>query len=292
MQKGDLVDHQGRLVRVVSVDGDDVLVLTGGYGTTPVLVHRTSLGKKVYRPYGTGPFEGEFTSTMNDNKGLVLAVIGAGAVLTGILLFSKPAALANGSPTRYPPSPPPPQPMPVPETTPAVTPAVTPPVSTTPSSTPPPPPSTPAPSHSGPAKAPAPVPRAQPKPPRAPAAPAAPRGFNVPPPLTGSVPRGTPAPFAPLTPADIADIATARFGDLSTLGHLGTGAGIAASNANLPASVGSPVPVANIPGAGSLPASMSAAMAASAGAAAAGGSTGEDTGGGVLGMLESLNPFS
>jgi hypothetical protein len=249
MQKGDLVDHQGKLVRIVSiVDDNDVLVATGGYGSAPVLVSRAELGKRVFRPYGGG-FEGEFTQTVNDNKGIVLAVIGAGAVLTGILLFSKPTAAAPtpvSSPTpQPPPSSPPSQPH----------------------SPPPSPPPTPhvtqtaqAPS---PAKAPSPVPRA-PSPPKAPRPPAgAPSGF--PPPdvlakLAGFVPKDSAfAPLSALTPAQLADIASARRGDLSTLESPGMGAGAGLSS-SLPASVGSVVPVANIPGAGSLPASMTPSL--------------------------------
>src|SRR5271166_4314285 len=295
MRNGDLVDYQGKLVRIVSiVDEDDVLVATGGYGSNPVLVHRKALGKKVFRPYGTG-FEGEFTQTMNDNKGIVLAVIGAGAVLTGILLFAKPAAAAPAQQPQMPP-PPPPHPPPTPQPMPAPTPP--------PQAAAPPPPPQAAPVPPSPAKAPAPVPRAasaQPKAPRAPAFPsgipttpsalaalagqaAQALGFAPPPAPAGKAPPGAPQPFAPLTslsPAQLADIASARRGDLSTLGSMGTGAGIASGA--LPASM------ANIPGAGSLPASMTPSFDPSQ--LTQGGPAAPASDGGVLGALEALNPF-
>jgi len=256
MQKGDLVDHKGKLVRVVSVDGDDVLVATGGYGTAPVLMHRNDLGKKVFRPYGTG-FEGEFTQTMNDNKGLVLGVIAAGAVLTGILLFAKPAAAA---PEQQPQRPPPPQPQPVPQ----------PPMQ----AAPPAPAPTPAPA---PQRAPAPVPRgAAPAIPKAPPPPARP-------PAGAPAPGGMPGmPSMPGMPGFDQILAAA-----SALGFKPPGM---PSSGPLPASMGAPVPSANIPSTQSLPASIGSGVAGSvaAGAAAVGGGTAPA---GVLSMLEGLNPF-
>lgn len=255
MQKGDLVDHKGKLVRVVSVDGDDVLVATGGYGTAPVLLHRSNLGKKVYRPYGTGPFEGEFTATMNDNKGLVLGVIAAGAVLTGILLFAKPAAAAPEKKPEQPP-PPPPRPMPQPVPQPAPQPA---------------PQAAPAPA---PQKAPAPVPRgAAPAIPKAPPPPARPPSGGAPPGMPG-MPPGMPGFDQILAAA-------------SVLGFKPPG--MPSGSGPLPASMGAPVPSANIPSTQSLPASIGSGVAGSvaAGAAAVGGAGPA----GVISALESLNPF-
>jgi hypothetical protein len=251
MQKGDLVDYQGRLVRVVSiVDEDDVLVATGGYGSNPVLVHRKDLGKKVFRPYGTG-FEGEFTQTMNDNKGLVLAVIGAGAVLTGILLYAKPAAVA-----------PPPPPAPLPPPMPAPTPPAPPP-------SPSPPPPSPA-----PAKAPAPVPRtAAAHPPKAPPPPKAPASPTSPVP---GLPNFT--DFVPIAQSLSAIGASNPAGLPSALSAVTQTLG-----GSLPASMGTKIPVANIPGAGSLPAPMSSMES--------GGMQAPESGG-VIGVLESLNPFA
>jgi hypothetical protein len=218
MQKGDLVDHHGKLVRIVSVvDDSDVLVDVDGYGSAPVLVSRAELGKKVFRPYGGG-FEGEFTSAVNDNKGIVLAVIGAGAVLTGILLFSKPAAAASAQTAA--PAAPPPHPSPLPAQH---------------LSSPPPPPHQTA-SASSPAKAPAPVPRA-PSPPKAPRPPAGAPSAPSDDALFGNVPM--PPQAAPGVQRAGADV-------LAAMSHF----------SGLPAPVGSRVPIANIPGAGSLPAPM------------------------------------
>ena len=262
MQKGDLVDHKGKLVRVVSVDGDDVLVATGGYGTAPVLLHRSNLGKKVYRPYGTGPFEGEFTATMNDNKGLVLGVIAAGAVLTGILLFAKPAAAApEKKPEQQPPLP---QPVPQPQAqaAPAQAPAPSP---------------APAPA---PQRAPAPVPRGT-----APAIPKAPPPPARPPSGAPPAPGGVPGmPGMPGMPG-----LDQIFAAASALGIKPPGMPPMHSGP-LPAPMGAPVPSANIPSIQSLPASIGSGVAGSvaAGAAAVGGAAPA----GVLGMLEGLNPFS
>jgi hypothetical protein len=264
MQKGDLIDHKGKLVRVVSVDGDDVLVAMGGYGTAPVLMHRNDLGKKVYRPYGTGPFEGEFTATMNDNKGLVLGVIAAGAVLTGILLFSKPAGAApEKKPEQQPPLPQPvPQPVPQPQPQAQAAPAPS-----------------PAPA---PQKAPAPVPRGT--------SPAIPKAPPPPPPQARPSPGGSPAPGGVPGMPGIPGIPGLDqiFAAASALGikppvmpmHSGP----------LPAPMGAAVPSANIPSLQSLPASIGSGVAGTvtAGASAVGGAAPA----GVLGMLEGLNPFT